>query len=168
MAISTPMDLRARGYGINADIVTTLYPHSQIINESPVKTVSAVYSAKDALAAKGAALANNDVFKLIDIPAGALVLSVAHKVTTLSGAACTYTLGDSAAANNYVVVATGDANTAVDTQSFDAVATLAANGVGKFYSTANYLAIKILSGATLTPTVIKVSVTYIMTAPFGS
>jgi hypothetical protein len=168
MANSTPMDLRARGYGINSGVVTTLYPHSQIVNSAPVKTVSAVYSAADATIAKGAAVANDDIFNLIDIPAGALVLSVAHKVVTQAGGACTYSIGDSGSVNNFVVVATGNGNAATNTQSFDAVATLATNGVGKFYAAADYIKIQMKTGAALTPTVIKVSVTYIQTAPFGS
>jgi len=168
MALSTPFDLTKRGYNANTGVVTTLYPHSQHVNDTPVKVVSAVYNQVDATAMKGAALANNDVFTLLDIPAGALVLSVAHKVTTVAGGACTYTIGDNGTANNYVVVATGDANTSVDTQSHDAVATLAVNGVGKYYAAADNITLKILSGATLAPTVIKVSVAYIMLGQFGS
>jgi hypothetical protein len=161
VALSTPISLLQRGLTANSGVTTTLYPHAQFVQDSPVKTVSAIFNGADAAIVKGAAVATSDAFPLISIPAGAFVINVAHKVTTVEGGTCTYTIGDTTNAAGYVAAVSG--NTATNSQSFNATTT-PAYGVGKFYAAANTIDLTLASG-TAAAVVVKVSATYILTAP---
>lgn len=135
--------------------------HPTINAQSPVKTVSAIFDCADALLAKGSALAGNDVFEMIPIPAGAFVLTVACKITTVEGAASTFDVGDGATADGYLDGV--DANASTNTQSFTADTT-EAFGAGKLYTSADTIDIKLMTG-TYTTFVAKISATYIDTLP---
>lgn len=142
--------------------VNGTYPFSQVVNGAgPLVTRTARFSAPHAVLVKGSALALNDVFELLSIPAGAFVLSVAHKVITVEGGTCTYDVGDGTDDNGYVVAATsGNGNTTTDLQSFNATTT-PAFGVGKFYTAADTIDMKLISGTALN-LVLDLTVTYIM------
>lgn len=137
------------------------YPHSQHVNDTPVKTVSVIFSGPDATAVKGSAIAVNDVFELISIPAGAFVLSVAAKVTTVEGGTCTFDVGDAATVDGYLDGV--DGNTAANVQSFTADTT-DAFGAGKLYTAADTIDLKLITG-TAANLVVALSATYIMTTP---
>ena len=142
------------------------YPHSQIVAQTPVKTVSARFSGPDATVVKGSALATTNVFELINVPAGAFVISVAHKVITAEGGTCTYEIGDGSDTDGYVVAATsGNGNTTTNAQSFNATTT-PGYGVGKLYTAADTIDLYLTSGTAAT-VVIDVSVTYIQTLPLA-
>lgn len=140
------------------------YPHSQVVNDTPVKTVSAVFNGVDMTAKKGSALALNDVFELITVPAGAYVLSVACKVTTVEGGTCTFDVGDDATVDGYLDGV--DGNTLANVQSFTADTT-EAFGAGKLYTAANTIDLKLISG-TAAALVVALSATYIMTTPLAA
>jgi hypothetical protein len=142
----------------------TGYPHSQFVNDYPVKTVSAIFNAADAATVKGSAIALNDVFQLISIPAGAFVLSVAAKVTTVEGGTCTFDIGDGATVDGYLDGV--DGNTEANTQSFTADTT-EAFGAGKLYTAADTIDLKLITG-TATVLVVKLSATYIQTTPVAA
>jgi hypothetical protein len=162
MALSTPINLTQRGLTANAGVLTTKYPHSQEVCEAgPVKVVSAIFSGPDATTVKGAAIATSDAFPLISIPAGALVLSVTHIVTTAEGATCTYDIGDTTDPNGFV--SAGNGNTTTNATSFNATTT-PGYGVGRYYTAANTIDVTLASG-TAAVVVVKVSVAYIQTAP---
>jgi hypothetical protein len=135
------------------------YPHSQFVNDTPVKTVSAIFHGPDATLLKGSAIATNDVFELISIPAGAFVLSVAAKVTTVEGGTCTFDIGDGATVDGYLDGV--DGNTSADVQSFTADTT-EAFGAGKPYTAADTIDLKLITG-TAANLVVKLTATYIMT-----
>jgi hypothetical protein len=137
------------------------YPHSQMVNDTPVKTVSAIFKATDAAAVKGSAIALNDVFELITIPAGAFVLAVACKVTTVEGGICTFDVGDGATVDGYLGGVNG--NTSANVQSFTADLTKAF-GSGKLYTAADTIDLKLITG-TAAAVVAAISATYIMTTP---
>jgi hypothetical protein len=162
MALSTPIDLRNRGLTANAGVVTTKYPHSQAVTDSPIKVVHAIFHGPDATTVKGAAIATSDVFPLIDIPAGAFVLGVAHKVLTAEGGTCTYGIGDGDTTSGYVAAANG--NTTTNAFSMTCDATTPDLGNGKFYSAADSIDLILTSGTAAT-VVIGISVTYIQTRP---
>ena len=139
------------------------YPHSQMVNDTPVKTVSNVFKGADAALVKGSAMAATDAYELLDIPAGAFVLTVTHKVLTVEGGTCTYDIGDTDV-NGYVVAATsGDGNALTDLSSFNGTTT-PAYGVGKYYASADTIDISFPTG-TSAVVEIAVSATYIMTTP---
>jgi hypothetical protein len=165
MSLSTPINLTQRGLTANAGVLTTLYPHSQEVNEGGgLKVVSAVFNGADATIVKGAAIATSDAFPLVSIPAGAFVLAVTHKVTTAEGATCTYSIGDTTTPAGYVAASAGLGNdTATNGSSFNATTT-PTYGVGKYYAAANTVDLTLVSG-TATKVVVKVSVAYIQTAP---
>lgn len=140
------------------------YPHSQMVNDTPVKTVSAVFNGVDATAYKGSALATADVFELISIPAGAFVITVAAKVTTVEGGTCTFDVGDGATVDGYLDGV--DGNTSANTQSFTADTT-EAFGAGKLYTSADTIDLKLVTG-TAANLVVALSATYIMTTPLAS
>jgi hypothetical protein len=140
------------------------YPHSQLVNLAPVKTVSAVFNGADATALKGSALATNDIFELVSIPAGAFVLSVAAKVTTVEGGTCTFDIGDGATADGYLDGV--DGNTSANVQSFTADTT-EAFGAGKLYTAADTIDLKLMTG-TAAVLVVALSVTYIQTTPLAN
>lgn len=146
---------------INLTQRPALYPHSQIVNETPFKTISAEFNGANATLVKGSALAAADVFELINIPAGAFVLSVTHKVVTPEGATCTYHLGDGVDPDGFVASANG--NAATFASSFNGTTT-PAFGVGKFYAEADTLDLTLATG-TAANVAVEVSVTFAMTAP---
>lgn len=140
------------------------YPHSQMVNDTPVKTVSAVFNGTDMTTKKGSALAVSDVFRLISIPAGAFVLSVAAKVTTVEGGTCTFDIGDDATVDGYHDGI--DGNTSANVQSFTADTT-EAYGAGKLYTGADTIDLKLITG-TAAALVVALSATYIMTTPLAA
>lgn len=141
-----------------------LYPHSQRVNEAPIRTVSGIFDGAAVAAYKGSAVALNDVAQIISIPAGAFVLAVTHQVTTVEGGTCTYDIGDGATVAGYVVAATsGNGNAATNLSSFNGTTT-PTFGVGKYYPAADTIDVKLISG-TAAAVVIKVSATYIQTTP---
>ncbi len=135
-----------------------------MVNDTPFKTVSAVFSGADAEAVKGSAVAAADVFELLSIPAGAFVLSVTHKVTTLEGGVCTYHLGDGVDPDGFVASANG--NAATNATSFNGTIT-PAFGVGKFYAAADTLDLTLATG-TAANVVVEISATFALTAPMAS
>jgi len=137
------------------------YPHSQIVAQTPVKTVSAIFSGPDATTYKGSAIATSNVFELISLPAGALVIAVAYKVTTVEGATCTFGIGDGSGTSGFASAI--DGNTSADAQSFNATTT-PTYGVMKYYAAADTVDL-ILTTGTAATVVVKISVTYILTAP---
>jgi hypothetical protein len=137
------------------------YPYSQRECPTPSMRVTQVYDGAALARLKGSALAANDVFELIKIPAGALVLTVAAKVTTVEGATCTVDIGDGATVGGYISGLNG--NTSANSQSFNATTT-PTFGVGKLYTEDDTIDVKLVTG-TAANVVIIVSVNYIMTLP---
>ena len=156
MANTTPFILTSRD---------RLYPHDQIVNDYPVKVVSARFDAVALTAYKGSALATEDTTQLITIPAGAFVLNVTHKVVTAQGAAMTYDIGYDGNPDCFVDGA--DGNAATDAASFNAATSPAANGIGLYFSAANTVDLVFKTGA-CTIAVIDVSVTYIEVKPLAA
>ncbi len=140
------------------------YNHSQLVNDTPFKTVSAVFDGAEAAAVKGSAIATSDVIELINVPAGAFVLSVTHKVTTVEGGTCTYHIGDDADPDGFV--ASGNGNAATNASSFNGTTT-PAFGVGKFYAAANTIDLTLATG-TAAALVVEVSATFALTDPKAS
>jgi hypothetical protein len=161
MALTTPINLTQRGLTANAGVLTTKYPHSAIVDDTPVKKVTIIFSGADATTTKGAAIAQNDVLPLINIPAGSFVLPVAAKVLTVEGGASTVDIGDGATADGYLDGL--DINALTDTQSFTADTT-EAFGAGKYYAAADTIDLKLMTG-TAAAVVIAVSAVYIVLAP---
>lgn len=163
-ALTTPISLQNRGLTANAGVVTTLYPHAQQVQDAPTKLISAVFNGADATIVKGAAIATSDVFTIATIPAGAFVINVVAKVTTAEGATCTFTIGDSADDDGYIVVGSGLGNsTSTNVASFNATTT-PAFGVGKYYTAADAIQLTLKTG-TAAAVVVKVSVLYAQVAP---
>lgn len=156
-------NLTQRGVVSGAPVYPDTYPHSQMVNDTPVKTVSAVFNGADATVKKGSALATSDVFELLNIPAGAFVLTVTHVVTTAEGGTSTYHIGDGADVDGYVV--SGNSNTTTNASSFNATTT-PAFGVGKYYAAADTIDLVLATG-TAAAAVVKISATYIQTAPLA-
>jgi len=163
MALSTPFNLTQRGLTANAGVTTSLYPHSVVVNQTPVKTASARFNGVDATTVKGAALATSDVFQLVNVPAGAFVLQVVAKVVTAEGGTCTFDIGDGATVDGYIDGADGNASTVVSSFDEDGTKT-EAFGNGKFYSAADTIDLLLATG-TAAKVVIDVTVTYIETMP---
>ena len=165
MALTTPIDLTQRGLTANAGVTApNTYPHSQIACPSPVSTVSARFDGPSATALKGAAIAVSDVFPLINIPAGAFVLTVSYKVITAEGGTCTFGLGDGSGTSGYASAANG--NTTTNATSFNGTTT-PTYGVGKLYTAADTIDL-ILSSGTAATAVIDVSATFVHTLPLQS
>ena len=162
MALTTPINLTQRGLTAKAGVLTTLYPHSQEVNDGGLKVVSAVFNGADAATVMGTAVAPGDLFNLINIPAGAFVLTVNYKVTTTE-AANTFIIGDTAQDDGYCTVGVGIGSAATDGSSFNGTTT-PHYGVGKYYAAADTINLTIGAG-TAAKVVIKVSATYIQTAP---
>jgi len=165
MAYSTPFNLTQRGFGINTGATTSdLYPHSAMVAQTPVRVASFRFKGADATAAKGAAVAVNDVFQLIKVPAGAFVLGVTSKVVTAEGGTCTFSIGDGSATAGFISAQNG--NSVATAFSWDETpATLATTyGVGHFYGAADTIDLLVASG-TAAAVVVDVSVTYIETMP---
>jgi hypothetical protein len=152
MALTTPINLTQRGLTANAGVLTTKDPHSAIVDDTPVKKVTIIFSGADATTTKGTTIATSDVFPLINIPAGSFVLSVAAKVLTVEGGASTVDIGDGATTNALT-----------DAQSFTADTT-EAFGAGKYYAAADTIDLKLMTG-TAAAVVIAVSAVYIVLAP---
>ena len=140
---------------------TEKHPHHQQHTKYGAVVVSATFNGVDATKKKGSALAVNDVFELLTIPAGAFVHTVTHQVTTVEGSTCTYAIGDGTATAGYVAAVTG--NAATNASSFNATTTPSL-GVGKYYAAADTIDLLLASG-TAANVVIKVSATYFLTAP---
>jgi hypothetical protein len=164
MALTTPINLTQRGLLANTGVNTSKYPHTQTINDTGLAVLSAVFHAADATVVKGAAIAVNDVFPLLTIPAGALVLAVVTIVSNAEGGTFTYDIGDAADPNGFVSGANG--NTTTNASSFNATTT-PAFGAGKYYAAASTIDLLVASG-TATAAIVKVSVAYIKTLPFVS
>lgn len=164
MSLTTPINLTQRGSLANAGVNTSKYPHSQEVNDTGLKVVSAIFNAGDATVVKGAAIAVNDVFPLITIPAGALVLAVVAVVATAEGGTFTFSVGDTATPTGYLSGSNG--NTTTNASSFNATTT-PAFGAGKYYPTAGTIDLLVASG-TATAAIVKVSAAYIQTLPFVS
>lgn len=128
----------------------------------PVKRAQITIDLAKAVTAKGSALAPADVVKVIDLPAGTLVLNAGYTVTTaLSGPSttvCTIKLGDSGDDDRYVTaqsaVVTGDG-------------TLASTNKSTLFSTADALQITLASitdgssNTTITAGKVKIWVVYV-------
>jgi len=169
-ALTTPFDLTNRGLTANAGVTSSLYPHSQQVNETGVKVRSAYFNAVDAIKVKtnnvstDSTIAANDVFQLLTIPAGSFVLGVTAQVTTVEGGACTFDIGDGATADGYHDGL--DGNAATDVFSFDEDGTKTeAFGNGKYYAAADTIDLKFMTG-TCTVLSVKVSVAYIQLKPY--
>jgi len=148
--------------------VAPFYSHGHMVNDNSVKTVSAVFDGAKATLFKGSAIATADVFELLPIPAGSLVLTVSHQVTTAEGGTCTFDIGDGTDDNGYVVAATnGNGNsTATNSSSFNGTTT-PAFGVGKYYSAADTIDLTLNTG-TAAAVIVKVSATYIAVTPLAA
>lgn len=144
------------------------YSHGHMVNDNPVKTVSAVFDGAKAALFKGSAVATADVFELLPIPAGSFVLTVSHQVTTAEGGTCTFDIGDGATAAGYVVAATnGNGNsTSTNSNSFNGTTT-PTFGVGKYYSAADTIDLTLVSG-TAAAVIVKISVTYVAVSPLAA
>jgi hypothetical protein len=165
MALSTPIDLTQRGLTANAGVTTpNTYPHSQIVKPGACIVASGRFDGPAATTLKGAAIATSDVFPLVNVPAGAFVLTVSYKVITAEGATCTFGLGDGSGTSGYASAANG--NTTTNATSFNGTTT-PTYGVGKLYTAADTIDL-ILSSGTAATAVIDVSVTYIPTLPLES
>lgn len=136
------------------------YQYDQSVDLSPVTTLTATFDAAAATAHKGSAIVAADVFELIKIPAGSLVLSVSAKVTKVEGAASTVNIGDGATAAGYVSALS--TNALGTTNSFNATAT-PVFGVGKFYSADDTIDLAAVAGAWANQIVV-VKATYIKVA----
>jgi hypothetical protein len=140
------------------------YPWSQRECPTPVTRVTSVFSGADAAKLKGSAVATGDIFEMLTIPAGALVLTVAAIVNTVEGGTCTVDIGDGATVGGYHSGLNG--NTSANAQSFNATTT-PTFGVGKLYTAADTIDVKLVTG-TAANVVIAISATYIQTLPTSS
>jgi hypothetical protein len=138
---------------------TAKYQVSTSENTRASTTRTHAFNGAMATKQKGSALAANDLFQLFDIPAGAFVETVTHKVKTLEGGTCTYSIGDVSDDNGFVDAANGNAST--DASSFNGTTT-PAFGVGKYYPTGGTLYLKLASG-TAANLVVEVSASFILT-----
>lgn len=138
---------------------TAKYQVSTTDNTRPSLTRKHAFDGAQATKEKGSALAANDLFKLFDVPAGAFVQTVTHKVKTLEGGTCTYSIGDAGDDNGFVDAANG--NAATDASSFNGTTT-PAFGVGKYYPTGGTIYLKLASG-TAANLVVEVSASGILT-----
>jgi hypothetical protein len=125
------------------------HPYSQSENLSPVITVTKDFDVAAAAVENGTAVLANDVFELIDVPANTFVHGVRVDVLTAEGAASTIDVGDGATADGYHDGL--DANDAtVNVYSWDEDGTKTeAFGHGKFYSAADTIDLKVMTGSWL-------------------
>jgi len=128
-------------YDLTKQILT--YQHAQQSTNSPVVTVKQKFHGPDMTTKKGSAIATNDIFQLIDVPAGALVLDVVAKVQTVEGATCTFHIGDGDTADGYLASVNG--NTSANSHSFTCTTTQTF-GVGKRYTAADTIDLKLITG----------------------
>lgn len=135
------------------------HPYSQAENLSPVITVTKDFDAAAAVVENGTAILANDVFELINVPAGTFVHGVRVDVLTAEGGASTFDVGDGATADGYHDGL--DANDAtVNVYSFDTDGTMTeAFGHGKYYAAADTIDLKCMTG---TWTTFKVRLTATM------
>lgn len=118
---------------------------AQNLDLSPVKTVSIIWDASDAALENGTAILANDVFRLITVPANTFVHGVRAEVLTVEGGASTFDVGDGATTDGYHDGLDGNALT--NEYSFDTDGTLTeAFGHGKFYSSADTIDLKVMTG----------------------
>jgi hypothetical protein len=146
--MATPFDLTDWSFS---------YPYSQAENLSPVITVTRDFDAAAAAAEIGTAIQANDVFQLIDVPANTFVIGVRAAVLTAEGGTCTFDVGDGVTADGYHDGLDGNDAT-VNVFSFNATTT-EAFGVGKYYSAADTIDLKCMTG---TWTAFKVRLTAVM------
>lgn len=146
---------------VNLTKVITNYPHAQNVNEVPIKKISAVFNAADSAVVKGSALAIADVFELISVPVGAHVLTVAYQVAVAEGGTFTFEIGDGANTDGYSTTTAVEGN-ALSTGSSLAATVDGGYGVGKFYSAADTIDLKIVNG-TPAKAVVKVTATFVDT-----
>ena len=137
---------------------STNYQHSQQVINAPVTIVKNRFSGADMTVKKGSALVVNDIFEIITVPAGALVLDVVATVDTVEGATCTFHLGDGATADGYLASVNG--NTSANSHSFNCTTTQTF-GVGKRYTADDTIDLKLISG-TAAKLVVDVKVTMIL------
>ena len=134
------------------------HPYSQSTDLTPVRRVEAVFDATAAAVENGTAILANDVFKMITVPANTFVHGVRAEVITVEGGASTFDVGDGATADGYLDGI--DGNSAASSSSWDEDGTKTeAFGHGKFYSAADTIDIKMMTG---TWTLLKVKLTAIM------
>lgn len=136
------------------------HPHNQHVKDGAVRTKSIVFYGAEAAAVKGSAVGSSDVYEILEIPAGAFVMTVTHQVRTVEGGTCTYHIGDSDV-DGYVV--SGNGNTTTDASSFNGT-TSPAYGVGKYYAAADTIDLSFPTG-TAANLVLEVAVTYFDAAP---
>lgn len=132
------------------------HPYSQVTDLTPVKRVEAIFDASEAAVENGTAILANDVFQMITVPVNSFVLNVRAEVLTAEGATCTFDVGDGATADGYLDGV--DGNSAASSASFNATTT-ETFGVGKFYSAADTIDIKMMTG---TWTALRVKLTAII------
>ena len=121
------------------------HPYSQASDLTPVKRVEAIFDASDAAVENGTAILANDVFQMITVPANSFVLNVRAEVLTAEGATCTFDVGDGATADGYIDGQ--DGNSAASVTSWDEDGTKTeAFGHGKYYSAADTIDIKMMTG----------------------
>jgi len=137
------------------------YPYDQWVNDAPIKVVDGIFDGAAVAAYKGSAVAANDVAQILTIPAGAFVLTVTAKVLTAEGGTCTFDVGDDATTDGYLDGV--DGNTAANSTSFNATTT-ETFGVGKYYTAANTIDVKLMTG-TAAAVVVALSAAYIMIGP---
>jgi hypothetical protein len=169
-ALTTPISLVNRGLTANTGVTTSLYPHSQQVNEAGLKVRSVRISGPDATNVKtnGAStvanIATSDVLNVISIPAGSFVLGVAAKVVIAEGGTCTFSIGSSGQTAGYISAANGNTTTNVFSWDESPASLATVWGVGHFYSADGTIDFLLASG-TFTTAVIDISVSYIDMIP---
>lgn len=122
------------------------HPFSQKTDLSPTYTVEATFDAANAVLENGTAILANDVFQMISVPANTLVYGVRAQVMTAEGGTCTFDVGDGATADGYHDGLDGN-STSTNAFSFDEDGTKTeAFGNGKFYSAADTIDLKCMTG----------------------
>jgi hypothetical protein len=148
--MATPFDFTNRDGAV--------FPHDTMIDSGGgTVRLCKVFNIAEAVASNGTAALANDVFQVFSIPAGWFVHSITVQVVTAEGAASTIDVGDGATADGYHDGI--DMNsTSTYACSFDTDGTpTEAFGHGKFYSTADTIDLKVITG-TWTHFVVKLTV----------
>lgn len=109
----------------------------------------------------GSGTVQNDIVQLIQIPANALVLAIAFKVTTANASLTDFDLGDGDVTDGYVdgaSMATVNDGCSWQTTFNEATPNTTKEGMslGKFYTTADTIDFKQNTAATITAGVLKV------------
>ena len=109
----------------------------------------------------GSGTVQNDIVQLIQIPANALVLAIAFKVTTANASLTDFDLGDGDVTDGYVdgaSMATVNDGCSWQTTFNEATPNTTKEGMslGKFYTTADTIDFKQNTAATITSGVLKV------------